>query len=355
MKQWFLALLLCLLCVNPLFAVENNPNTVQYVNLFINGQEVQSESKPFIKNGKAYISIADLNKNNYARSKSGPYIFRHIKLDVSNKTYFLNVNTKNAVVYNLGLQDYNKETHLFTPTQIILASPLIQQNSKTYIPVSIFDGNDDLNITLQPNGLNINTNIINVDLARKANLSDVGDNVGYDMQRGACTTAYYLETVLDSAFLQFEITEGKNDAIEDLIKTNQNIWITNNANATEFRTGNKTCILKLSKIKVLKRLNDKELLVLHNGNGLIIPFDTEYVNYNITDGWTQREIYSARKGYYAIGMHDGVVMAVEGAPIQINKNVGSWGTDEQWVYNDCERIPSRYFYFRNGILTGMQN
>ena len=53
MKQWFLALLLCLLCVNPLFAVENNPNAVQYLNLFINGQEVQSESKPFIKNGTA--------------------------------------------------------------------------------------------------------------------------------------------------------------------------------------------------------------------------------------------------------------------------------------------------------------
>ena len=47
-------------------------------------------------------------------------------------------------------------------------------------------------------------------------------------------------------------------------------------------------------------------------------------------------------------------MAVEGAPIQINKTTGSWGTDEQWVYNDCERMPSRYFYFRNGILINMQ-
>ena len=39
-----------------------------------------------------------------------------------------------------------------------------------------------------------------------------------------------------------------------------------------------------------------------------------------------------------------------GKPNDINSTVGSWGTHEQWVYDD-----GFYCYFENGILKSYQN
>jgi hypothetical protein len=57
-----------------------------------------------------------------------------------------------------------------------------------------------------------------------------------------------------------------------------------------------------------------------------------------------------KKGYYWIGMTDKMALISLGKPNDINSTVGSWGTHEQWVYDD-----GLYCYFENGILKSYQN
>lgn len=54
-------------------------------------------------------------------------------------------------------------------------------------------------------------------------------------------------------------------------------------------------------------------------------------------------------GNYWIGMTDDMALISLGVPRSINKTVGVWGVNEQWVYY------STYLYFENGILTSYQN
>jgi hypothetical protein len=57
-----------------------------------------------------------------------------------------------------------------------------------------------------------------------------------------------------------------------------------------------------------------------------------------------------KKGYYWIGMTEKMALISLGKPNDINSTVGSWGTHEQWVYDD-----GFYCYFENGILKSYQN
>jgi len=50
-----------------------------------------------------------------------------------------------------------------------------------------------------------------------------------------------------------------------------------------------------------------------------------------------------------MGMTSNQAMASWGYPDRINESIGSWGKDEQWIYND-----RYYLYFRNGKLSSMQ-
>ena len=54
------------------------------------------------------------------------------------------------------------------------------------------------------------------------------------------------------------------------------------------------------------------------------------------------------EGKIEIGMNKKMVRDAWGAPDHINTTTGSYGTHEQWVYDD------RYLYFENGILTSRQ-
>ena len=57
-----------------------------------------------------------------------------------------------------------------------------------------------------------------------------------------------------------------------------------------------------------------------------------------------------KKGYYWIGMTEKMALISLGKPNDVNSSVGSWGTHEQWVYED-----GFYCYFENGILKSYQN
>lgn len=54
-------------------------------------------------------------------------------------------------------------------------------------------------------------------------------------------------------------------------------------------------------------------------------------------------------GYYWVGMTDEMAIISLGPPNNKNNSVGSWGTHEQWVYDDL------YLYFENGKLESYQN
>ena len=54
-------------------------------------------------------------------------------------------------------------------------------------------------------------------------------------------------------------------------------------------------------------------------------------------------------GYYWIGMTDDMTIESLGKPDDINRNVGTWGVHEQWIYKKT------YLYFQNGKLTSYQN
>jgi hypothetical protein len=55
-----------------------------------------------------------------------------------------------------------------------------------------------------------------------------------------------------------------------------------------------------------------------------------------------------KKGYYWLGMNQEMATISLGSPNKINSTVGSWGTNEQWVYDGM------YLYFENGKLTSYQ-
>jgi predicted nuclease with TOPRIM domain len=56
-----------------------------------------------------------------------------------------------------------------------------------------------------------------------------------------------------------------------------------------------------------------------------------------------------KKGSYWIGMTDDMAMISLGYPNDINRSVGSWGVNEQWVYD------GKYLYFENGKMSSYQN
>lgn len=65
--------------------------------------------------------------------------------------------------------------------------------------------------------------------------------------------------------------------------------------------------------------------------------------------WSQRAWKAIEKKEIYIGMTKEMVLMSWDKPEKINRDVGSWGVDEQWVYGDV------YLYFRNGKLTSFQD
>tara|TARA_R110000744_G_C19226129_1_gene547637 strand:- start:85 stop:795 length:711 start_codon:yes stop_codon:yes gene_type:complete len=63
-----------------------------------------------------------------------------------------------------------------------------------------------------------------------------------------------------------------------------------------------------------------------------------------------KKVYKKLKeGYIWIGMTKEMAIISRGYPKDKNRSVGSWGTHEQWVYDD------EYLYFENGYLKSWQD
>ena len=64
-------------------------------------------------------------------------------------------------------------------------------------------------------------------------------------------------------------------------------------------------------------------------------------------GWITR-------GRYWTGMSSNLAKLSLGLPTAINRDVGQFGTVEQWIYRNSSPRPI-YLYFRDGILTSFQD
>jgi len=60
------------------------------------------------------------------------------------------------------------------------------------------------------------------------------------------------------------------------------------------------------------------------------------------------------RGAIMLGMTKEMVVASWGYPNDINRTVGSWGVNEQWIYGTDIRF-TKYLYFENGILVSWQD
>lgn len=107
----------------------------------------------------------------------------------------------------------------------------------------------------------------------------------------------------------------------------------------------------VNKLKELKIIKKEKLLEIKEQKRIsqAKKYNQEQENRNIKK--YGKSLYEKlKKGYYWVGMTDKMVLISLGNPNDINSTVGSWGTHEQWVYND-----GLYCYFENGILKSYQN
>jgi len=110
--------------------------------------------------------------------------------------------------------------------------------------------------------------------------------------------------------------------------------------------------------------NKKEKKCVHQSLGVRLSYDYECDNYseklvknltlrqkllNDNPQWSKGIKNIIEAGKIKIGMTPKQAIASWGNPDRINEDVGSWGKDEQWIYND-----HYYLYFRNGKLTSWQ-
>lgn len=82
-----------------------------------------------------------------------------------------------------------------------------------------------------------------------------------------------------------------------------------------------------------------------NGKEIAANFHTK----DVTKTWSKKFLKMIDEGKVAIGMTKDQVLASWGKPNDINRTVGKWGVNEQWVYSNA------YLYFENGVLRALQD
>jgi hypothetical protein len=89
-----------------------------------------------------------------------------------------------------------------------------------------------------------------------------------------------------------------------------------------------------------------------NTDRRLFVFTEKPVGKNIVKSkWPLRTCVDIDQNNISIGMNEDQVIASWGKPSKINRSVGSWGSNEQWVYED----QFSYLYFENGILSSFQD
>jgi hypothetical protein len=114
------------------------------------------------------------------------------------------------------------------------------------------------------------------------------------------------------------------------------LWIQKNKNVIDFLKVKNEEQEKLKNIENEKKIKIKE--------AEYAELEKKYIK-----KYGQKTYNKLKQGYYWVGMNKEMATISLGSPNYINRSVGSWGVNEQWVYNGI------YLYFKNGKLTSYQN
>jgi len=137
-----------------------------------------------------------------------------------------------------------------------------------------------------------------------------------------------------------------------------------------------------AKVVILEDIGDKYKVIYQNSIGYAYKFgfitefernknllkkdeekkalDIEYVKNQKAYEVRKKELIKKYGSYFgkliserriAIGMTNNMVIESIGKPDDINRTVGSWGVNEQWVYD----VKGLYIYFKNGKVTSFQD
>ena len=124
--------------------------------------------------------------------------------------------------------------------------------------------------------------------------------------------------------------------------------------------------------KHMKNLSDEEIIesIQKNENHYGMPYDARKIRVRIKDKlvaelfsrhpeWSEdkkREMLNIFNNKVTLGMTKDQVMLSWGQPDDINRTVGSWGVNEQWVYKKSRDMSNwKYLYLKNGRLTSWQD
>lgn len=219
------------------------------------------------------------------------------------------------------------------------------------------NANDEINL-LEKKINKFNTNILS--------LKDSIKNVELNIEK--LKSREVLKTIKDSTIIAIALKEGKIRkepfVLSDIILTLNNdseILVTDYVDDYFKVCFNSVCgyinelwVKKNDKVNELKEFKISEKKKLLNSKeekriSQVKKYNKEQENRDIKK--YGKSIYEKlKKGYYWTGMTDKMALISLGNPNDINSSVGSWGTHEQWVYDD-----GFYCYFENGILKSYQN
>lgn len=135
--------------------------------------------------------------------------------------------------------------------------------------------------------------------------------------------------ILDYVDEYFKVCDG------DVCGFASTLWIVNSPEIEQY-VDNKKAVDNAIRIANAKRISQQqELQVKKKEEYLVKKLGLKTYN-------------SLKDGYYWLGMTKEMALIAFGNPTDVNETVGSWGTREQWVYNNI------YLYFENGILASYQ-
>lgn len=101
------------------------------------------------------------------------------------------------------------------------------------------------------------------------------------------------------------------------------------------------------KNEVTEQIKKKELEEKNKANAEYLKSQTQHKSL-LTSKYGKEIGDKIFNNYYWIGMTTEMARESLGSPENINKSVGAWGVNEQWVYDKL------YLYFENGVMASYQ-
>lgn len=344
----------------------SNQPTVYKGRLLLNGDGQELENKIIIKNNIVYFPLSETFDlcNIYKKvvpNESGIFVndtfigtIAFLKLGRNNvhlKFYNNDIVESSSSYSEIPDFKVNKEDNINIP------SVLIYYNKSTYI------SSEFLTKILK---FKISKTDAQIDLVREISGLNIQDYFTVLLEENGFTNATFINSFIEDVMYNSDtITNLElNDGFGKVDFVGRKLWVRLNrfpsySSIYEAFNG------KLLYIPmIITGSKDSEYQVTANNKSYSIStFSIEkasYSNKDIFDNdpksiykWSKSIWNKIDKGLIWTGMSSDMAEIAMGLPDDINTSVGSWGKDEQWVYQGSD-YDNTYLYFRNGKLSSWQ-